>query len=113
MEAHGGGQVSVPRADTNGDGFPRQGGVPRLLPPEEDNNMKPHVLEQVWKALILTAMAASISKSSWLPGEGKDGVAPQEKDRFDSELDKNGDNLLSGRISPGSFLATRTSQTKR
>merc|ERR1719348_2668246 len=59
--------------------------------------MKPHVLEQVLKARDKNG-DGSIDFQEYLGnrGEGKDKEwLLTEKDRFDSELDENGDNLLS------------------
>jgi len=84
-------------ADTNGDGFLDKAEFLAFSHPEEDDNMKPHVLEQVLKARD-TNGDGSINFQEFLGsrGEGKDKEwLLTEKDRFDSELDKNGDNLLS------------------
>jgi len=84
-------------ADANNDGVLDKTEFLAFAHPEEDENMKPHVLEQVLKARDKNG-DGSIDFQEYLGnrGEGKDKEwLLTEKDRFDSELDENGDNLLS------------------
>jgi len=64
--------------------------------PEEDANMRPHVLSQVLSEKDLNK-DGELSFQEYVGdrGQGKDKEwLLEEKDRFDSELDKNGDNSL-------------------
>jgi len=64
--------------------------------PEEDPNMKPHVIDQVLKEKDLDRNG-EISFQEYVGDRGKDKDKEwliEEKERFDSELDKNGDNSL-------------------
>jgi len=64
--------------------------------PEEDINMRPHVLEQVLSTKDLDGDGQlTFQEFVGERGEGKDKEwLITEKDRFDEELDKNGDNVL-------------------
>jgi len=84
-------------ADTDGNGYLDTTEFLAFSHPEEDENMKPHVLEQVLKDRD-TNGDGSIDFQEFVGsrGEGKDKEwLLSEKDRFDTELDKDGDNLLS------------------
>jgi len=65
--------------------------------PEEDLNMRPHVLQQVLASKDVDGDGElSFQEYVGERGEGKDKEwLITEKDRFDEELDKNGDNVLS------------------
>jgi len=84
-------------ADANSDGTLDKVEFLAFSHPEEDEAMKPHVLQQVLEARDKDG-DGSIDFQEYLGsrGEGKDKEwLLSEKDRFDSELDKNEDNLLS------------------
>jgi len=84
-------------ADQNADGLLDKTEFLAFSHPEEDDNMKPHVLQQVLKARDKNN-DGNIDFQEYLGtragGKDKEWLLT-EKDRFDSELDKNGDNLLS------------------
>lgn len=64
--------------------------------PEEDPNMKPHVINQVLKEKDADN-DGEISFQEYIGARGKDKDKEwliEEKERFDTELDKNGDNSL-------------------
>lgn len=65
--------------------------------PEEDVNMRPHVLDQVLSSKDIDGDGVlSFQEYIGERGSGKDKEwLVTEKDRFDEELDKNGDNHLS------------------
>jgi len=83
-------------ADTNGDGTLDKAEFLAFSHPEEDENMKPHVVAQVLKSKDKDG-DGSLSFQEYLGarGEGKDKEwLLTEKDRFDNDLDGNGDHLL-------------------
>ncbi|XP_023324145.1 reticulocalbin-2 [Eurytemora carolleeae] len=84
-------------ADFDQDGFLDKVEFLAFAHPEEEDKMKPVVVEQVLKAKDING-DGSIDFQEYLGsrGEGKDKEwLLSEKDRFDTELDKNQDNLLS------------------
>ena len=83
-------------ADRNGDGQLDKVEYLAFTHPEEDPAMKPHVIQQ-----ILTEKDADksgdLTFQEFVGDRGKDKSKEwleEEKDRFDNELDKNGDNVL-------------------
>jgi len=83
-------------ADANKDGHLHKKEYLAFTHPEEDPNLKPHVLEQVLKDKDTDKNGElSFQEYVGLRGQDKDKEwLIEEKDRFDNELDKNGDNVL-------------------
>jgi len=83
-------------ADIDGDGKLSITEFLSFTHPEEDANMRPHVLEQVLSSKDLDGDGQlTFQEFVGERGEGKDKEwLITEKERFDEELDKNGDNVL-------------------
>ena len=84
-------------ADMNQDGKLDNKEYLAFTHPEEDPGMKPHVLRQVLEEKD-DDKNGELSFQEYVGVRGKDkdkNWLIEEKDRFDNELDKNGDNVLS------------------
>ena len=84
-------------ADINSDGNLDKAEFLSFSHPEEDPTMNPHVVDQVLKEKDADKNG-EVSFQEYIGDRGKDKDKEwliEEKERFDNELDKNGDNILS------------------
>lgn len=83
-------------ADVNSDGNLDKAEFLSFSHPEEDPSMNPHVVDQVLKEKDADKNG-EVSFQEYIGDRGKDKDKEwllEEKERFDNELDKNGDNIL-------------------